>query len=67
MSPFQPLVGFKQKMFFSVGPLSSANVVSSSKIQPLTLFLLYRHHLFHDLVQFQSFNLDFQAIILEPI
>ncbi len=30
------------------------------------MFIPYHHHLSDDLVQLQSFNLDFQATILEP-
>ncbi len=53
MSPLQPPMGFIYKMLFSAKLLSSANITSLSKI-------------FDDLIQLQSFNLDFQTTILKP-
>jgi hypothetical protein len=59
MSPLQPPMGFKYKMFFSVGPLFSIGVGSSSHIQILNLVLPLSPSSFNDPVQLQSFDLDF--------
>jgi len=59
MSPLQPPMGFKYKMFFSVGPLFSVDVGSSSHIQILNIVSRLSPSCFNDSVQLQSFDLDF--------
>jgi hypothetical protein len=51
-------MGFKYKMFFSVGPLSFGDVGSSSHTQILNLVSPLSLSSFDDLIQLQSFDLD---------
>ncbi len=65
MSPLHPPMGFKYKMFFSVGPLSSVEVGSSSHIQILNIVSPLSPSCFNDLVQLQNFDLDFEFAIFK--
>jgi hypothetical protein len=67
MNPLQIPMGFKYKMLFSVGPLSSTNVTSSIQTQIHNLVSPLSPSSSNSLVQLQSFDLDLQVAIPELV